>query len=127
MKKLLIFIISTLIFSCGVTESENDFILNSWASVDQIEIIKNDNGEITFKISLGIPDPCHIYQDRDVEIINDTLYIRYYSKSKTDAVCPAVLSSIEINDTFILPSNYTYNFKFWQLGETYLDTLVYLN
>ncbi len=126
MKVLSLLVLLALLASCEATEPGDDYTYNFWASVDSLTIVKNNSGIITFNITLGIPDPCHEFQERVIEKNDDTLFVKYYSKAKKVSVCPAVLSSIKISDSFMLQSQKTYLFKFWQLGDTYLDTLIYI-
>lgn len=124
MKLLFLLFLLLQFTSCEITENNDDYIYNSWASVDSLEIVKNDGGIITFNINLGVPCITHEFQERVVEKRDDTLFVKYYSKAKKSSVCPAVLSSINITDSFLLEKQRTYLFKFWQIGETYLDTLI---
>ncbi len=122
------FLLISIFGSCSILEpGEDNLYIESWASVKKIEVNKNSNGRIEFTVLLGIPTPCTIYGRREIKISGDTLFVTYYSKYKKDEFCIQVLASTKIKDTFILESNKDFLFKFWQLGGTYLDTLIHIN
>ncbi len=118
-------LIFTLV-SCSALEP-GEYIYNLWASVNKIEVTHNRNGRLYLDVYLTIPTPCHQYHRRDMKISGDTVYVRYYTKIKKETVCIQVLSDKKITDSIELERRKNYLFKFWQLGGSYLDTLIYIN
>ncbi|MCX8057689.1 MAG: hypothetical protein N3F03_08795 [Ignavibacteria bacterium] len=119
-----IFLIPSL--SCSFFE-DDDYIYYQWASVDKVEVINNQNGKLDLKITLSVPDPCHEFHTKEVKTSNDTLFVKYYSKVKKGTVCIQIIGEISIRDTFQLQSGKTYLFRFYQLENKYLDTLIKVN
>ena len=124
MKKYYLFFLLLIVSSCSIFEEEDDYIYNLWASVENIEIISNNNAQLNLNIDLGIPTPCNEYYRRDITVSNDTVTIKYYSKVRKDIACSQVLSQIFVTDVIHLENNKSYLFRFWKLGDSYLDTLI---
>ncbi len=127
MKKIIGFsLLIFILFSCSALEPEK-YIYNLWAGVNKIEVNQNRNGRLYLNVYLTIPTPCHEFHRREMKISEDTVYVKYYTKIKKETVCIQVLSSTKITDSMELERGKNYLFKFWQLGGTYLDTLIYIN
>ncbi len=127
MKKLIGFsLLIFILFSCSAFEPEK-YIYNLWASVNKVEVTHNRNGKLYLNVYLTIPTPCNEFHHREMKISEDTVYVKYHTKIKKETVCIQVLSSIKITDSMELERGKNYLFKFWQLGGTYLDTLIYIN
>ncbi len=126
MKKIVGFILLIItLFSCSALEPEK-YNYDLWASVTKIEVLGNRNGQLTLDVYLSIPTPCHEFHRREMKISGDTVYVKYYTKILKEATCFQVISNMKITDSMELERGKNYLFKFWQLGGTYLDTLIYV-
>jgi len=122
MKKLHIILVLTILPSCSILE--NDYVHDLWASVAKVEIVSNNNKFLLLSVDLGIPTPCNEYDHHDIKVENDTVIVKYFTKIKRDVACTQILSQLKIIDVLSFEKSKTYLFKFWQLGNTYLDTLI---
>ncbi len=123
---ILVYTLSISLISCNILDND-EYLFHQWASVNKIEVISNSSGIVNFKINLTIPTPCNEYHTREFYVTNDTVFIKYYSKIKKEIVCIQVLGQIEIQDSFRLTSGKSYFFKFYRIGNSTLDTLIYIN
>lgn len=124
LKFLFLLILFPSTFSCSFLNEDDDYIYYNWASVQKVEILSNQRGQLDLKVKLTIPTPCHEYHTKEIINQNDTLFVRYFSKIKRKTVCIQILSEMEIRDTFYLQSGKTYLFKFFRIENSTLDTLI---
>lgn len=124
---ILIPIFLSLFSSCSIVNIEDEYLYFDWAKVEKIQILSNERGKIKLKVNLVVPSPCHEYHTRESNQVDDTVYVKYYSKVKKGIPCILILGSIELEDVFVLSSNKDYFFRFFQEQGKFLDTLIHLN
>jgi len=115
------------IIGCPFENTENDTYQHRlWASVESIFIQSKSHGEIKFHIFATVGDPCHLYDTADIEQKNTDIYIKLFSKRQKDLICPTVIDTIMVDLTVAVTANNTYDFHFWQLDNTYIDSTIFI-
>ena len=98
---------------------------NLWMSVDSLDVIEVAGGEVEFLCHTTVGDPCHEFHRADIERGGDEVTIRLYSKRERAAICPQVISALDVPLEVEVDGGKTYTFHFWRLGEASLDTTLY--
>ncbi len=113
--------------SCAYLNKNDEYIYYQWASVNKVIILSNQRGRLELKVDLSVPTPCHEFHTKEMSIINDTVYVKYFSKVKRNIPCILIIGNISYYDLFQLHSGKNYYFKFYKSDEETLDTLIFIN
>ncbi|MFN4111819.1 MAG: hypothetical protein ACK4G1_06045 [Ignavibacteria bacterium] len=124
---ILILLMIALLSSCSFLNRNEEYLYYQWASVNKINVLSNQKGNLKLKLDLSVPTPCHEFHTRVIDINEDTIFVKYYSKVKRDIPCILIIGNIVYYDSFQLQSGKIYLFKFFKSDKETLDTLIFIN
>jgi hypothetical protein len=125
---LLLSMLVPLSFSgCEVfDDEESEYLHDQWASVYSVQVLSVTEGSVEFLCQISIPTPCNEFDRLQVSREDTVIIVRYYSKIKKAQACVDMIGSFEKAFSTKVPGGSEYDFHFWRLGESPLDTSIYV-
>jgi hypothetical protein len=85
-----------------------------------------EKDQVNFLCKTAVGDPCHLFDRVEINRETRNVYIRLYSKRKKEDICITVIDTLKIPLSVSVPGGQAYRFYFWQLENSYLDTLIFI-